>query len=151
MQETRNNCLGLKKRSTTLHQVLTGKHECRNVTAMSYVAVTRNNCCEFLAFHGITFQSVIKSFFKMPVFGALLWHYCFRSKGFICPTSSLNFTLIHKWNIFLLILPNSNFHSVTKFNKIKSTYSNILHLKIKYFIEFIIIESNILFIVLKTC
>ena len=33
MQETRNNCFGSKKRSTTLLQAKTGKHECRNVTA----------------------------------------------------------------------------------------------------------------------
>ena len=33
MQETRNNCLGSKKCSTTLHQALTDKHECQNVTA----------------------------------------------------------------------------------------------------------------------
>ena len=33
MQETRNNCFRLKKRSTTLLQAKTGKHECRNVTA----------------------------------------------------------------------------------------------------------------------
>ena len=29
---------------------------------------------ETLAFHGVTFQSVVKSFFKTPVFGALLWY-----------------------------------------------------------------------------
>ena len=51
MQETHNNCFGLKKRSTTLRKAKTGKHKCRN------------NCCEFLAFYGITFQSVIKSLF----------------------------------------------------------------------------------------
>ena len=39
-----------------------------------YVFSTRNNCCEFLAFHGVTFQSVIKSFFKTSVFVALLWY-----------------------------------------------------------------------------
>ena len=33
MQETRNNCFGPKKCSTTLRQTKTGKHECRNVTA----------------------------------------------------------------------------------------------------------------------
>ena len=33
MQETRNNCFGTKKCSTTLHQAKTGKHEYRNVTA----------------------------------------------------------------------------------------------------------------------
>ena len=33
MQETRNNCFGSKKSSTTLRQAKTGKHECRNVTA----------------------------------------------------------------------------------------------------------------------
>ena len=30
MQETRNNCFGSKKCSTTLRQAKTGKHECRN-------------------------------------------------------------------------------------------------------------------------
>ena len=38
MQETRNNCFGSKKRSTTLLQVKTVKHEFRNATA-TYVAV----------------------------------------------------------------------------------------------------------------
>ena len=52
MQETRNNCFGSKKRSTTLLQAKTGKHECRNVTAR--------------------FQSVIKPFIKTPVYGAHL-------------------------------------------------------------------------------
>ena len=33
---------------------------------------TRYNCCEFLAFDGVIFQSVIKPFFKMPVFGGPL-------------------------------------------------------------------------------
>ena len=33
MQETRNNCFGSKKRSTTLLQAKTVKHEYRNVTA----------------------------------------------------------------------------------------------------------------------
>ena len=71
MQETRNNCFGSKKHSTTLFQAKTGKHECRNVTATRayllppeegscYVFSTRNNCCEFLASDGVIFQSVIK-------------------------------------------------------------------------------------------
>ena len=34
MQKPRNNCFESKKRSTTLRQAKTGKHECRNVTAM---------------------------------------------------------------------------------------------------------------------
>ena len=33
---------------------------------------TRNNCCEFLASHGVAFQSFIKSFFKTLGFGAAL-------------------------------------------------------------------------------
>ena len=38
-----------------------------------YVFSTGNNCCEFLASDGVIFfQSVIKSFFKTPVFGAPL-------------------------------------------------------------------------------
>ena len=67
MQETGNNCFGSKKRSATLRQAKTGKHECRKVTVTYY-----NNCCEFLASYGVTFQSVIKSCFKTPVFGAPL-------------------------------------------------------------------------------
>ena len=31
MQETRNNCFGSKICSTTLRQMKTGKHECRNI------------------------------------------------------------------------------------------------------------------------
>ena len=64
MQETLNNCFGLKVRSMMLRQANTGKHECRNVTATLllhfstraylctpdegsyYVFLTRNNCCE---------------------------------------------------------------------------------------------------------
>ena len=53
MQETRNNCFGSKKRSTTLLQAKIGKHECRNVTAT----------CEFLATDGVILQSVIKPYF----------------------------------------------------------------------------------------
>ena len=41
MQETRNNCFGLKKCNTTLPQAKTGKHECRNVAA-THIAVTCN-------------------------------------------------------------------------------------------------------------
>ena len=37
-----------------------------------YVFSTRNNCCKFLASDGVIFQSVIKLFFKTPVFGAPL-------------------------------------------------------------------------------
>ena len=62
MQETRNNCFGSKRRSTTLLRAKTGKHECRNVTA-TYVADASD---------GVIFQSVIKPFFKTPVFGAPL-------------------------------------------------------------------------------
>ena len=66
MQETRNNCFVSKKSSTTLHQAVIGKHDCREIRAI------RNNYCEFLASYGIIFQSVIKPFFKTPVFGAPL-------------------------------------------------------------------------------
>ena len=34
MGETRNNCFGSKKCSTTLRQAKTGKHEWQNITAM---------------------------------------------------------------------------------------------------------------------
>ena len=78
MQSTRNNCFGSKKRSTTLRQAKTGKHEGQNVKLLlhfgtrAYLFSTRNNCCEFPAFYGVTFPSVIKSYFKTPVFGAPL-------------------------------------------------------------------------------
>ena len=81
MQETRNNCFGSKKHSTTLLQAKTGKREL-HFTTLAYlftpnegsccVFSTQNNCCEFLAFRGVTFK-VFKSFFKMPVLGAPLW------------------------------------------------------------------------------
>ena len=54
MQKTRNSCFGSEKRSTTLRQAKTGKHECR------IVFLIRNNCCEFLPFYGVTFQSDIQ-------------------------------------------------------------------------------------------
>ena len=44
MQENHNNCFVSKKRSTTLLQAKTGKHECGNVTVTD----------------GVIFQSVIK-------------------------------------------------------------------------------------------
>ena len=72
MQETRNNCFGLKICSTILRQVKTGKHECRNVAATLLFFWTRNNCWEFLASYDVTFQSGIKSFLKTLVFGAPL-------------------------------------------------------------------------------
>ena len=81
MQETRNNCFGSKKRRTTLLQLKTGKHECRNVTATylfspeegsCYVFSTRNNCCKFLAFYGFITLIFIQSFLKMPVCSASL-------------------------------------------------------------------------------
>ena len=108
MQETRNNCFKSKKRSTTLHQAKTGKHECRNVTATlllhfgtraylfspdegsCYVFSTRNNYCEFLAFYGVTFQSVIKSFLKTPVFGAL-------NRDTVVTIFSRNFKVMPTW------------------------------------------------------
>ena len=68
MQETCNNCFGSKICSTALHQAKTGKHECRNITAM-YVAVIFQ--C------GVIIQSVIQSFLKMPVCGA---YYLMHSK-----------------------------------------------------------------------
>ena len=36
MQETCNNCLGLKNRSTALRQAKTSKQECQNVTAVTF-------------------------------------------------------------------------------------------------------------------
>ena len=94
MQETRNNRFGSKKRSTTLIQAKTGKDECQNGRATyvgtlllhfgthaylflpeegsCYVFSTRNNYSEFLASDGVIFKSVIKPFFKTPVFDAPL-------------------------------------------------------------------------------
>ena len=39
---------------------------------LCYFSSTRNNRCEFLASYGVIFQSVIKPFFKKPVFCAPL-------------------------------------------------------------------------------
>ena len=81
MQETRYNCFGSKKRSTTLLQAKTGRlllHFGTRVYLFSpeegscYVFLTRNNCCEFLTFFGVITQSVIQSFLKTPVCGASL-------------------------------------------------------------------------------
>ena len=58
MQETRNNCFGSKKRSTTLRQAKIYKHECWNITA-SYV-------------------------FKTPVCGAPLLYTNFRVSAITC-------------------------------------------------------------------
>ena len=38
MQETRNNCFGLKIRSTILRHAKTGKHECQKATAKYFSA-----------------------------------------------------------------------------------------------------------------
>ena len=88
-QETRNNCFGLKKRSTTLLQAKTGKHECRNITGTlllyfstraylfspeqgsCYTFLTRNNCCKFLTSY-VIIQRITQSFLKMPVCGVML-------------------------------------------------------------------------------
>ena len=91
MQETRNNCFGSKKRNTTLRQakscycisalVLT----CFRLTKGRAKLLTRNNFCEFLASYGVTFQSVIKSFLKTPVFSAPLTYAIILPKiGKVC-------------------------------------------------------------------
>ena len=49
------------------------------------------NCCEFLASYAFTFQSVIKSYFKIPVSGAPL------SYG----TGVLSIIISNKWKIYL--------------------------------------------------
>ena len=54
------------------------RHSCLPVFAWKKVVLRfspRSNCSEFLVSYGVTFQSVIKSFFKTPVFDALLF-YC---------------------------------------------------------------------------
>ena len=87
MQETCNNCFGSKKRSTTLLQTKTGKHKCRNVGCCYILALVLTCFClkkghatffrpetivASLASDSVIFQSVMKPFFKMPVFGAQL-------------------------------------------------------------------------------
>ena len=42
----------------------------------------QETCCEFLAFYGVITQSVIESFLKMPVCGALLSHFQLRKEKF---------------------------------------------------------------------
>ena len=65
MQESSNNCFGSKKRSMTIRQAKTGKHELifRTPAYMfspdegsCYVFSTPNNCCEFFASYGVTFH-----------------------------------------------------------------------------------------------
>ena len=86
MQEARNNCFESKKRSTTLRQAKTGKHECRTLLlyfgtraylsspeeGSCYMLSTRSNCCEFLASYGVIIQNVTQSFLKRTVCGASL-------------------------------------------------------------------------------
>ena len=67
MQETRNNCFGSKKCSTTFRQAKTGKHEYRNVTA-TYIFSTRNICFEFLASYGVILQNDIQPSIKLNVY-----------------------------------------------------------------------------------
>ena len=72
MQETRNNCFGSKKRSTTLRQAETGKHECQSITATYRSEIfIRNSYCDFLASYGVIIQSVI----QINLENASLW--CF--------------------------------------------------------------------------
>ena len=47
MQETRNNCIGSKIRSTTLRQAKKGKHECRNITATYTALVRKKKSCDW--------------------------------------------------------------------------------------------------------
>ena len=87
MQETRNNCFGSEKCSSTLSQAKTGKLllTCLPLAATlllhfgtraylfypdegsCYLFPTRNNCCEFLASYVVIFQIVIKSYFSQLI------------------------------------------------------------------------------------
>ena len=60
-----------------------------------YVFSTRNNCCEFLASDGVIFQSVIKPFFKMPVFGAPLTSMVLLFKALFNCTCKRQFVVLH--------------------------------------------------------
>ena len=101
MQETRNNCFGSKKCSTTLRQAETNKHACRNVKAVTfwlscllvfarlhfgtraylfspdegscYIFSTRNNYCEFLACYSVNIKVIFNHTSKRQ-FVILLFH-----------------------------------------------------------------------------
>ena len=66
MQETCNNCFWSKN----VAQPFVRRKQV-STSAEMYVAVT----CEFLASYDVSFQSVVKSFLKTPVFGATLSYY----------------------------------------------------------------------------
>ena len=74
MQEIRSNCFGSKKRSATLLQVKTGKHECRNVTATYTFRYIRyfQRILSFTQLYGVITESVVQLFLKTPVYGASL-------------------------------------------------------------------------------
>ena len=72
MKETRNYCFGSNKCSTTLRQEITGKHECRNITATRATFFRPEIIVASFLHHDIIFQSVIQSYFKTPVCGAPL-------------------------------------------------------------------------------
>ena len=61
MQETCNNCFGSKKHKMTLHLTKTGRHECRNITAMSYMVLFWYLWCTKWHTYGVIFQNVIQS------------------------------------------------------------------------------------------
>ena len=75
MQETRNNCFGLKKRGTTLIQAKTGKQECRNVTAIPVLTCFRLKKGRVPFFRP---ETIVASFLHLMVlfFKALLNHSC---------------------------------------------------------------------------
>ena len=74
MQETRNNCFVSKISSTSLHQVNTGKHECRTIIATAPVL----NCFHLMKYRATYFQTetIVASFLHLMVllFKVLLNH-----------------------------------------------------------------------------
>ena len=68
-----------------------------------YVFSIRNSCCEFLASYGVIFKSIIKPFFKTPVFGAPLSYTKSVVKDIVTEYESNHYLRILL--IFIIILP----------------------------------------------
>ena len=114
MQETRNNCFWSKKCSTTFCQVaVIFQHSCFPVfpdEGSCYVFLAENNCCEFLAFYGLFFQSVINHFSKQQF---LVLHCCllfYKPKKItvcqlkIAVATGFHYSLCHYESFFLLAM-----------------------------------------------
>ena len=69
MEETRNNCFGLKIRSTILRHTKTSKHECRNITAM-YISAFVLTCFRLTKGRATYFrpETTVANFFHLMVF-----------------------------------------------------------------------------------